>query len=59
VAVETNLLYGSNITTMCISLLHISQIQSVYYVLTHTTHDRFTAGLEYIRVHPGEQVPER
>jgi len=27
-------------------------------VLTHT-HNRFTAGLEYVRVHPGQQVPER
>jgi len=27
---------------------------------THThTHNRFTARLEYVRVHPGEQVPER
>ena len=29
----------------------------VYYT-THT-HNRFTAGLEYVRVHPGQQVPER
>jgi len=27
---------------------------------SHThTHNRFTAGLEYVRVHPGQQVPER
>jgi len=27
---------------------------------THThTHNRFTAVLEYVRDHPGEQVPER
>jgi len=27
---------------------------------THThTLNRFTAGLEYVRVHPGQQVPER
>jgi len=27
---------------------------------THThTHNRFTALLEYVRDHPGEQVPER
>jgi len=25
---------------------------------THT-HNHFTAGLEYVRVHPGQQVPER
>jgi len=25
---------------------------------THT-HNRFTAGVEYVRVHPGQQVPER
>ena len=29
-------------------------------VTKHThTHNRFTAGLEYVRVHPGQQVPER
>jgi len=29
-------------------------------VETHThTHNHFTAGLEYVRVHPGQQVPER
>jgi len=28
--------------------------------VTHThTHNRFTAGLEYVRLHPGQQVPER
>ena len=26
---------------------------------TQHTHNRFTAGLEYVRVHPGQQVPER
>ena len=37
----------------------------MYYVVcrvthTHThTHNRFTAFLEYVRDHPGEQVPER
>ena len=24
-----------------------------------TTNNRFTAGLEYVQVHPGQQVPER
>jgi len=28
------------------------------HTYTHT-HNRFTAGLEYVRVHPGKQVPER
>jgi len=29
-------------------------------VTQHThTHNLFTAGLEYVRVHPGQQVPER
>jgi len=27
--------------------------------LTERQHNRFTAGLEYVRVHPGQQVPER
>ena len=26
---------------------------------SHNTHNRFTAGLEYVQVHPGQQVPER
>ena len=30
------------------------------FTAAHThTHNRFTAGLEYVRVHPGQQVPER
>jgi len=29
-----------------------------YNTYTHT-HNRFTARLEYVRVHPGEQVPKR
>jgi len=30
------------------------------YKLTHThTHNRYTALLEFVRDHPGEQVPER
>ena len=33
-------------------------INQYYHVHTHT-HNRFTAGLEYVRVHPGQQVPER
>ena len=33
---------------------------SYCFMLIHThTHNRFTAGLEYVRVHPGQQVPER
>ena len=29
-------------------------------LLVHThTHNHFTAGLEYVRVHSGQQVPER
>jgi len=28
------------------------------FFLVHT-HNRFTAGMEYVRVHPGQQVPER
>jgi len=31
-------------------------VASLYY--THT-HNRFTALLEFVRDHPGEQVPER
>ena len=32
----------------------------VLHTHTHThTHNRFTARLEYVRVHPSEQVPER
>jgi len=28
-------------------------------ILKNTTHNRFTARLEFVRDHPGEQVPER
>jgi len=34
------------------------EITSIVPKHTHT-HNRFTAGLEYVRVHPGQQVPER
>jgi len=33
-------------------------VYTLYSTTTHT-HNRFTAGLEYVRVHPGQQVPER
>ena len=36
-------------------LLDSDDVSSSY---THT-HNRFTAGLEYVRVHPGQQVPKR
>jgi len=48
-----------------ISLLQQNRLRWYGHVLrkedndTHTTHNRFTAGLEYVRVHPGQQVPER
>jgi len=32
---------------------HIERVCTLY------THNRFTALLEYVRDHPGEQVPER
>jgi len=47
------------------SYLHPSASTDLIYILklhthTHThTHNRFTALLEYVRDHPGEQVPER
>jgi len=37
-------------------------LKNVFHPTTHThthTHNRFTALLEYVRDHPGEQVPER
>ena len=36
---------------------HISRNDGLTWY-THT-HNRSTAGLEYVRVHPGQQVPER
>ena len=43
----------SNINNTCTGTANIS-------IATHThTHNRFTALLEYVRDHPGEQVPER
>ena len=41
-------------------LSHIFLLIILNSSITHThTHNRFTAGLEYVRVHPGQQVPER
>ena len=46
-------------------MLQIWLVYDVYFWFSqkynfHThTHNRFTAGLEYVRVHPGQQVPER
>jgi len=36
----------------------LSSLPKNAVTLLHT-HNRFTAGLEYVRVHPGQQVPER
>ena len=41
-----------------IRLLSAATTKAVGCINTHT-HNRFTAGLEYVRVHPGQQVPER
>jgi len=42
---------------------HETLLEVCVYFITleiHThTHNRFTAGLEYVRVHPDQQVPER
>ena len=39
---------------------HSKRVLNLRMVLDNThTHNRFTARLEYVRVHPGEQVPER
>ena len=35
-----------------------NQQNEIFQIATHT-HNRFTALLEYVRDHPGEQVPER
>jgi len=41
-------------------VFYITFLQFVTYYICYThTHNRFTAGLEYVRVHPGQQVPER
>jgi len=43
-----------------ICLLHIIYILACRQLLHNTyTYNRFTAPLEYVRDHPGEQVPER
>ena len=40
--------------------VHLLSTRSGQPAKTHThTHNRFTAGLEYVRIHPGQQVPER
>jgi len=46
---------------VCMSLLcaiYLKTIICIVQLRTHT-HNRFTARLEYVRDHPGEQVPER
>jgi len=55
--------------SQCTKLLHIiyymakmwyNIYQKIYYLpCSSHTHNRFTAVLEYVRDHPGEQVPER
>jgi len=63
----TNVLQTKKAFRKCISAKY-SMINYLYQncasfamlMLNNThTHNRFTAGLEYVRVHPGQQVPER
>jgi len=43
-----------------LDICSIDVIEILNSVTAHThTHNRFTAGLEYVRLHPGQQVPER
>ena len=43
-----------------VQLLHLRHLLTHCLVQLHThTHNRFTALLEYVRDHPGEQVSER
>jgi len=37
----------------------MAQRHNAEYYIMYNTHNRFTALLEYVRDHPGEQVPER
>ena len=45
-------------STKVFSILHI-HCMGLHGFGTHTTHNRFTVLLEYVRDHPGEQLPER
>jgi len=45
-------------TTIATVLLYINVCTQTDKTEKHT-HNRFTAGLEYVRVNPGQQVPER
>jgi len=45
--------WGSN-SCLCCEIKH-----SLLLFNTHTQHNRFTALLEFVRDHPGEQLPER
>jgi len=42
----------------CVVTFYTFAVRLSLWLHTHT-HNRFTAGLEYVRVHPGQQVPER
>ena len=51
---------GTVVQSMCVTTQSpATQGDQVVGHNTHNTHNRFTAGLEYVRVHPGQQVPER
>jgi len=48
-----------------VNLFVVGAVQNIWFIFLFTqivathTHNRFTARLEYVRVHPGEQVSER
>jgi len=56
---QQTLLHSDNLTRHC-SCLTSKLDRHLANTHTHThTHNRFTDGLEYVRVHPVQQVPER
>jgi len=52
-------MYPNIILTNRLQVCSVNAVRLLSVVIHTHTHNRFTAGLEYVRVHPGQQVPER
>jgi len=57
-AVKLRSLNGCSCCLQFLPVLETTLMKTAIYTHTHT-HNHFTAFLEYVRDHPGEQVPER
>jgi len=55
----TNSVKAGVVELVLLDSYHFSSLNISQFFLETHTHNRFTALLEYVRDHPGEQVPER